>query len=80
MTVIVADNQREITRAVAARGATVNLGDASEFSEDRLAEAFQRLAANPDAVRRMSNNALALMGGDGAGAQRVIDVMGEIKP
>jgi UDP-2,4-diacetamido-2,4,6-trideoxy-beta-L-altropyranose hydrolase len=75
ITVIVADNQREATEAVAARGATINLGDATEFSEERLIDAFEELVANPEKVRHMSAQALALVGSDGAGALRIADVM-----
>ncbi|MBV9080902.1 MAG: UDP-2,4-diacetamido-2,4,6-trideoxy-beta-L-altropyranose hydrolase [Elusimicrobia bacterium] len=77
ITVVAADNQREITEAVAASGATVNLGDAASFTVEKLTSALRALAADPAAVRRLSESALGIMNVDRPGPERVADAMAE---
>ncbi len=79
ITVVMADNQRGITEAVAAEGATVNLGEADDVGPDNLKEAIQNLMKNPESVRAMSERALALMKGDSSGVDSVVRAMAAIE-
>jgi len=68
VTLILADNQRENTRALAAAGAAVAL-EVNGALIARLGEAFQGLAGDAERRARMSQAAATLC--DGAGAERV---------
>lgn len=69
LAVIVADNQRENTTALASQGATVAIAPPSGGFEARLQEAFKNLASNGAMRAAMSAAAAALC--DGLGADRV---------
>lgn len=71
--VAVADNQRPLARELHARGAAMGFEDAAEATPDRIAGDLQCLAASPEARRKMSETASALV--DGAGAERVTAAM-----
>ncbi len=62
MTVIAA-NQAPLARAVADRGAGVDLGPAGQVTERLLAEAVETLIGLPEKVSSMSRAAAAIMGG-----------------
>ncbi|WP_158211750.1 PseG/SpsG family protein [Alkalihalobacterium alkalinitrilicum] len=54
LTIIVADNQKEITEAVAEYGATVLLGESSSVSSDDIKDALLTLANDQERVRTIS--------------------------
>ena len=62
LTVVVAPNQRLTTEAVAAAGATWNLGWHAELSPATLAARIAELQGAPDRLTQMSARALSLMG------------------
>lgn len=74
---VTADNQTEISRAVAARGAALSAGsaDATDFG-DRLAGAIVQLLREPELRIGMSRAAAAVT--DGLGAARVADALMEL--
>lgn len=67
ITLVLAENQRPIAKALDTEGAaaTVNFGD-----EQALVTAFERLSGSPDALSAMSSHAARLC--DGGGAERVL--------
>jgi len=62
ITVIVAQNQLEVTSAVAKAGATWDIGRREHVSVTLLAETIKRALDNSRALRRMSALALEIMG------------------
>ncbi len=60
---IVASNQAPLARAVADRGAGVELGPAGEVDDRRVAAAIETLIGRPDRVRSMARAATAIMEG-----------------
>jgi spore coat polysaccharide biosynthesis predicted glycosyltransferase SpsG len=70
LAVVIADNQRMIARELAARRAIAFAGDWTEFSEEGMAAAFRRLAADPAATAAMSAAAATIC--DGRGLERVL--------
>jgi UDP-2,4-diacetamido-2,4,6-trideoxy-beta-L-altropyranose hydrolase len=71
LTVIVADNQRENTAALAREGATLAIAPPSSDFDARLAAGFERLVADARLRAAMSASAAALC--DGLGASRVAE-------
>lgn len=61
MTIILAENQREMTEAAAKRGALWNLGWSDSVSEVDIQTTFRRLCVSPDERSRVSENAFAIM-------------------
>jgi UDP-2,4-diacetamido-2,4,6-trideoxy-beta-L-altropyranose hydrolase len=74
---VVAPNQAPLARAVADRGAGVDLGPAGEVDDRLLAETVRELAGQPDRVRSMSRAAHAVMDGF-VGAPGVAAAMEEV--
>jgi len=62
----IAGNQRALTAEAARAGAVLDLGPAEEAAAGRLREAVRRWMADPEAVRAMSERAMALTDGRGA--------------
>lgn len=62
ITVIIADNQAESTRGVAAAGACWNLGRSGEVTSDDMRRALESALERPEELRRMGRAALDLMG------------------
>jgi spore coat polysaccharide biosynthesis predicted glycosyltransferase SpsG len=71
LTVIVADNQRENTAALAREGATLAIAPPSSDFDARLTAGFERLVADARLRAAMSASAAALC--DGLGASRVAE-------
>jgi UDP-2,4-diacetamido-2,4,6-trideoxy-beta-L-altropyranose hydrolase len=63
ITIIVAENQREMIEAVAARGAVWNMGWYSEVSVTDLEAEMRFVFSHPEEVQAKGQNALLLMGG-----------------
>ena len=59
----VADNQAEIAREVAGRGAGLNLGSWPDASADAIAAAIAEIRSRPELVEEMSSSAYAIMEG-----------------
>ncbi|MDK2125870.1 UDP-2,4-diacetamido-2,4,6-trideoxy-beta-L-altropyranose hydrolase [Parachitinimonas caeni] len=70
LTIVSADNQREVATALSHAGAAICLGVADTVSAADWAKAINRLCAEPDTVSAMSRAAMALV--DGSGVQRVL--------
>lgn len=70
--VILAENQRESTQALVEAGVVVSLGEAAEVDRAALATAFERLAADPAGVRRLSASACTIMRTDGAPIEDIL--------
>lgn len=62
ITVIVAENQREMTQVVAEYGAILNIGWHGDVQVGDLAAAIQKAIANPQMLRSMGHKAIELMG------------------
>lgn len=73
ITLVVADNQRPIASALAAKGAAMNLGWHEEASIERIGEAVAELKNDPQRRTQMSANGRALV--DGRGVGRVFEAM-----
>ena len=74
--VAIADNQREISKAVAAFGAAEYLGTYQEVSVEDLRDAIRRIIRSPETLKVMSKSAMQLS--DGIGVTRVVEKM-EVK-
>lgn len=72
VTIIIADNQAEVTRSVAACGAAWNLGWHQDVESADIAHAIRFAIANPDAVLHMTERAFELMGDNAAGRQALV--------
>jgi UDP-2,4-diacetamido-2,4,6-trideoxy-beta-L-altropyranose hydrolase len=68
-----ADNQAPVAAALAQAGAAVDLGRAEAVSVDRMAEVVCELAGDPEARKRMSDQARQLV--DGRGAVRIANIL-----
>lgn len=62
ITVTTADNQVEVTQAVAKAGAILYLGHYRDISSQSIAEALKQLLQSPESVTRMSYTGMELMG------------------
>ncbi len=71
LTVVVADNQRENTAALAREGATLAIAPPSGDFDARLSTAFAKLASDGASRASMSGSAAALC--DGLGADRITE-------
>lgn len=79
VTVIVAENQRHATRALADAGATVAVDGRSGAVEAELADALKHFAKEPGLLRSTSENAFVVMGEPfPSGAELVVLTMMEI--
>ncbi len=63
LTVVVAENQREISEAVAAAGASRYLGHSKDVTSEILAASLRLASENSAMLREMSEKALSMMGG-----------------
>jgi spore coat polysaccharide biosynthesis predicted glycosyltransferase SpsG len=61
ITIVVADNQLAVTAAVAATGATWNMGRSTEVSVESLMEIIEKAFNSPDALKAMAKKAFRLM-------------------
>lgn len=61
ITIIAAENQVEITEAVASAGATLSLGWFYEVTAEKLAATIQKVINNPELIKQLGANALTLM-------------------
>ncbi|KEK23385.1 UDP-2,4-diacetamido-2,4,6-trideoxy-beta-L-altropyranose hydrolase [Bacillus gaemokensis] len=61
ITITTAQNQIEVTKAVAEAGATWNIGTAETVSSETITECLTKLLTNSGKVKNMSNKALAIM-------------------
>lgn len=74
ITVLLADNQRPMTEAVADSGATINLGWHETVTSAQIASTILELARKPNRVRSLSHAAARLFGDRSrAGVERVAD-------
>ncbi len=79
LTVMVADNQRETTLALARRGAVKCLGTSAQVTAETLALAVAELVEDAEALKVMSQRSLAVVGGDDfQGAGGVAEALREI--
>ena len=60
VTVIIADNQIDVTKTVAAAGATWNLGTAGNVNEDDYLRILTKACRSQHILQRMSQTALSL--------------------
>jgi UDP-2,4-diacetamido-2,4,6-trideoxy-beta-L-altropyranose hydrolase len=75
VTIVVAENQWEVSRELAKAGATANLGWHQSVGHEHIAQALERLIGDPAMVRAMSVAAGELV--DGLGVGRVVAAMEE---
>ena len=61
ITIIIADNQREVTEAVARYGATINLGESKHVSEEMIYNQVLTLLTSPVIVNKLSKSAISLV-------------------
>lgn len=61
ITIVIADNQKEVTEAVANFGATINLGESNSVSEETIYNEVKSLLSNPDIVENISMAAMNLV-------------------
>jgi UDP-2,4-diacetamido-2,4,6-trideoxy-beta-L-altropyranose hydrolase len=74
----IADNQRQIAGALAARGAALDLGPLAGLGADEMATALRSLCADGARLRTMSGAAAAIC--DGAGITRVLAALAQPVP
>ncbi|MCM3024004.1 UDP-2,4-diacetamido-2,4,6-trideoxy-beta-L-altropyranose hydrolase [Heyndrickxia ginsengihumi] len=63
LTAIIADNQVEVTKAVAAKGATISLGRTNEFDKVTIKKEMISLIKNKERLREMSENCKGIVDG-----------------
>ncbi len=71
--VVIADNQREISKALEARGVAIVLGDTRHFSSQIIPEILKKVFDDPDRLSQMSTRALDVC--DGLGVARVLNAL-----
>lgn len=64
LSIITADNQMEITKLLHAQGATCCLGVSAEVTPKKIEDGMNTMLANPSLVKKMSKQALQMMGED----------------
>ncbi|MNI09630.1 UDP-2,4-diacetamido-2,4,6-trideoxy-beta-L-altropyranose hydrolase [compost metagenome] len=64
LSIVTADNQREITKLVHDQGAACCLGVSADVTTKRIEDGINSMLANPSLVKKMSLKALQLMGED----------------
>ncbi|WP_238654668.1 UDP-2,4-diacetamido-2,4,6-trideoxy-beta-L-altropyranose hydrolase [Paenibacillus piscarius] len=64
LTIVTADNQREITALVHEQGAAYSLGETSDVTVQAIEQGLHFMLAHPAKVKEMSGKALQLMGED----------------
>jgi UDP-2,4-diacetamido-2,4,6-trideoxy-beta-L-altropyranose hydrolase len=74
LTVVLADNQRGVVRALERAGAALNLGEAAALTAGQVCAAIDALAEDPDALRAYARRAAQVC--DGRGAERVYLALG----
>lgn len=77
LTIVTAENQREITALVHEQGAAYRLGESAEVTVQKIEQGLSLMLANPTQVRAMSAKALRLMGED-KWDEVIIRIMGGI--
>jgi UDP-2,4-diacetamido-2,4,6-trideoxy-beta-L-altropyranose hydrolase len=68
-----AENQRPIASAVSEKGASIDLGWASDVSADKLRDIIEMLINSPERVKEMARIAFAMV--DSCGAERVLEYL-----
>lgn len=79
LTMVLAENQAQIAAAIAAAGATRNLGFHDQVTPEMIAAALRESFAAPEQLREMGKRAMAVMGGETAvpGAPAVARLLGD---
>jgi UDP-2,4-diacetamido-2,4,6-trideoxy-beta-L-altropyranose hydrolase len=75
LTLVTADNQRELAEGLARRGAILPLGPTADLDGERLAASLADALASPDRLREVSRASLALFEGAGDGAAELAALM-----
>jgi len=61
LTIVIADNQKEVTDSVAILGATINLGDSAAVDETTIYNHVKKLLKNPKIVENISKKSMNLV-------------------
>jgi len=78
ITIILAENQRDMTETLAEYGAIINLGWHTDVTEGKIIRALQSVIENPEQIQKMSRRGQDLFGNNGeTGAEKVVAVMKE---
>lgn len=78
ITIVLAENQREMTEALAEYGAILNLGWHADVTESKIIHALQSALKDPQVMWRMSRRGQDLFGSDSeTGAEKVVAAMKE---
>jgi UDP-2,4-diacetamido-2,4,6-trideoxy-beta-L-altropyranose hydrolase len=78
LAICIAENQAGALTALAQAGAVMHLGEAASVTEEVIASALDTLLSDPGRLRQMSETALALVDGNGAG--HVCEAMAQARP
>ncbi|MCY9692371.1 UDP-2,4-diacetamido-2,4,6-trideoxy-beta-L-altropyranose hydrolase [Paenibacillus alginolyticus] len=70
ITIIIAENQREMTEVIAEHGATYSLGWHSQVKEEMIQDAFKLFINSPDRLAEMSKRCALLMGYESGSGER----------
>jgi len=70
LTIITADNQKEVAKNLARSGAIINLGDVSSFSYDTLSKCLENIISRPDVYSEMVLRSAEIV--DGLGVERTV--------
>ncbi len=73
ITIILAENQKNISESLDKEGAIINLGWYHNVTEDNIKEGIEGLIDNPQKMVSMSNKSRSLV--DGEGVNKVCDAM-----
>jgi spore coat polysaccharide biosynthesis predicted glycosyltransferase SpsG len=73
ITIILAENQKDISESLDKEGAIINLGWYQNITEYNIKEAVEGLIDNPNKMASMSGKSRSLV--DGEGVNRVCDAM-----
>lgn len=75
ITLVTAANQERLTRAVASRGAAVNMGWMKDVSDMDIFHVLEKLVHNPQKLRAMGEAALGIAGAGRSGSEKVAQIM-----
>ncbi len=77
ITMILAENQFDVTEEVASKEAVINLGYDNKVTIEKLSDTLYRLIQNPALISKMSENGLELMDNHSDELKSLLDIMME---
>lgn len=77
LSVIVADNQRELTKAVATMGATMNLGESKDLLISHIQDNVVKCLKNPELIKTISQNCQKIISAEMINKRNIVQIIQE---